>query len=173
MHNLLICTLRCLITIHNQLSIYSLFPQVTHTLQTCQMDFLYYFKPQRYLRSAWMAYFFYIISILYAQRILYHYSLHYCLFHYYPTVHLPSILTPFYMDNLLSALSSFCVHNLLYALSTCYMDSLYFTFTLRINAVLYKHPTLHISSALSPWYMISLMVQYQIEFKIKSSTAIS
>ena len=71
----IICTLRWLITVQNLLSIYSLFPRVTHILQICQMDFLHYFYPQHYLRSVWMAYFFYIIFILYAQLIL-NYSLH-------------------------------------------------------------------------------------------------
>ena len=92
--------------------------------------------------------------------------------HDHPTVHLPSISTPFCMDNLLSALSSFCKHNLLYALSAFYMDSLYFTFTLRTAAVLCKHPTLHIPSALSPCYMTNLLVQYQKFFKIKTISAL-
>ena len=67
-------------------------------------------------------------------------------------------LTPFCRDDLLSALSSFCMYNLLYALSFFYMDSLYFTFTLRITAVLYKQPTLHVPSGLSPCYMTSLLL---------------
>jgi len=65
------------------------------------------------------------------------------------------------------------MHILLYALTAFYMDSLYFTFTLRIAAVLYEHPALHIPSALSQCYMTSLMVEYEIAFKIKSSRAVS
>jgi len=108
-----------------------------------------------------------------AQPILHQYSLHYCFLHDHPTVHLPSTLTPFYMDVLLSVLSPFYMCNILYALSAFYMDSLYFTFTLRITAVLYIQPKLHIPSAKSTCYMTSLMVEYQIAFKIKSSRAVS
>jgi len=79
------------------------------------------------------------------------------LLHDHPTVHLPSILTPFYIDGVLSELSSFCMHNLFYAYLHHYIDSLYFTFKLRITAVLYKYHTLHLPSVLALCYMTTLI----------------
>ena len=77
------------------------------------------------------------------------------------------------MVDLFYALTLFSMQNLIYALTAIYMDILYFTFNLRITAVLYKHPTLHVPSDLSSCYMTSLMVQYEIVFKIKSSPVVS
>ena len=72
------------------------------------------------------------------------------------TLHLPQ----YYLRHEWTKYSPHLLHSTYTTSSTQYQHfdrvSLYFTFTLRIAAVMYKHPILHLPSYLSPSYLTTI-----------------